>query len=463
MAADEHAGQRRAHGRVHGGQPRPRRGGLQRLDHHAAVEQVVPHVRPGEPRRPPRAPGPLPEAPSTGRAKLPVGVRPPLDPPLPAHHEQARAARAAGSCLDRRARHAAGPGEGERDASLVFVGQPCDVRGGAGVLERAERFAARFEARDHPGLVAALRGHGMHPQGDLGDHPERPLGARHELPQVRPRGARGQCPGRQLAGRRRHPRADEVRVDPPEAGRGLARGPSRDAAAHRRPLVALRDMAEGEPARRQRAVGLRQPQTRPERRGQRPLVDREHAVHSREVERDQRCEVTAQRLEAADHARAAAERHDRHARLRADREHRRHLLVARRRHHRIGCVLARAGALGEQVEVRLAATAQHSSLPVVAHVRGAHDGLEPRPHRAVQRRLAQPHCLQRHRRRRRPLLRPPAPSGEVRWVLGQRRPRPRLPPAPEHLLSSHEREPRRDEIVGRRLTGPRARAARAPY
>ncbi len=78
-------------------------------------------------------------------------------------------------------------------------------------------------------------------------------------------------------GGRRAARAHQVRVDPAVAGRGLAGRARRHAAADRRPLVALRHVAEREAVRGERAIGLGQPQPGLEHGGPRDAVDVEDA------------------------------------------------------------------------------------------------------------------------------------------------------------------------------------------
>ena len=229
-----------------------------------------------------------------------------------------------------------------------------------------------------------------------GDHAEHALAAGHELPQLRPGGARRRVARGQLAERRRDPHRDQVLVDPPAAGRGLARRAGRHAAADRRPLVALRHVAEREPVGGERAVGLRQPH-----------AGREHAVSERsstassasiraEVERDQRAERPAQRLHAADHARAAAERHDGHARLGARLQHREHLVVVRRARRPRRARPRRRPRAGRAGRRR---TCRGSAARAPRDRRGTSldELLQRRAQPRVQRRLAQPHVLERHR------------------------------------------------------------------
>ena len=169
-------------------------------------------------------------------------------------------------------------------------------------------------------------------------------------------------------------------------------------------------------------------------------------------------ERAALRLEPADDARPAAERHDRHAGLRARLEHRQHLVVVGGRHDRVGRVLAVARALGQQVEVGLAAAAQHARLAVVAHV-ARRSSSSRAAQRGVERRLAQPHVLERDRPADDAAVDPELVAQEADRVLGQRRPGARLAPAPEDLLAPHRSAPSQPvERVVELLAAPRGAA-----
>jgi hypothetical protein len=76
-------------------------------------------------------------------------------------------------------------------------------------------------------------------------------------------------------------------------------------------------MPQGQPARGERQVGLRQANARLEDRGQGALVDGRQPVQPAQVERDQGVERAALGLEPAHHARAAAEGHHGHPGVRA--------------------------------------------------------------------------------------------------------------------------------------------------
>ena len=184
-----------------------------------------------------------------------------------------------------------------------------------------------------------------HAQRHAGDHAERALRAEHQLTQRRARRRRGCVERRQRADGRDALERDDLLVDAPVPGRALAGRARGRAAADRRPLVALRDVAEREAVRAQRRVGLRQPDARLEDRDPRMLVDAQHAVQPPEVERDQRVEAPALPRQAADDARPAAERHDRDALLRAGVQDGRQRLDVARRDDRVGRGVEVPGAL----------------------------------------------------------------------------------------------------------------------
>ena len=193
-------------------------------------------------------------------------------------------------------------------------------------------------------------------------------------------------------------------------------------------------MPEREAVPAQGGVGLREPDSGLEHGHARALVDREHALQPPEIERDQRTEAPALALQAADDARAAAERHDRDALLGARAQHRRERVDVAGRDDRVRRGLAVPGPLGEQVEVGLAAAAQHARLAVVTQLgqRG-----QPLAERRRQRGGRQRDVLERDRRRH-------ALAGDAQLgaqqrggMLSQRRSRPGLAPAPEDLLAPH--------------------------
>ena len=92
-----------------------------------------------------------------------------------------------------------------------------------------------------------------------------------------------------------------------------------------------------------------------------------------QVERDHGLEVAADRIEAADHAGAPAERDDGNAVVRAVPQDRGDLVVVAGQQHRVGCVLDAGVLAAQQVEGGLAACAQQPGTVVDAAVLGADD------------------------------------------------------------------------------------------
>jgi hypothetical protein len=173
--------------------------------------------------------------------------------------------------------------------------------------------------------------------------------------------------------------------------------------------VALREVAEGEPALGEERLGLGTPDARLERRRARDGVEFEEAVHPTEVEADDGVEPAAQRLDAADDARAAAERHDGDPGVGADGEHRTHLVVGRRRDDGVGGVARVAGAEPDEVGVAAAARAADARLAVGGDAVLADDGGEARPDSGGQPARWDRHRSERHGGR---------PDGGVEAELG---------------------------------------------
>ena len=186
--------------RVEGEEVRPRRRGLERLDEHAAVEQVVAQVGPvvaAALPTPARRAGP--EAGAAVRAQhgartrgaagdrrrrrpsQPRIARQP--PPTPRSAQVARATARALAPATRRRAPATGASRPRRRAARR--------RARRRLLERPQRLGARGERRQHPALVAAGLGRRAHAQRRLGDHAERALRADQQLAQVGPGGAAG--------------------------------------------------------------------------------------------------------------------------------------------------------------------------------------------------------------------------------------------------------------------------------
>ena len=107
------------------------------------------------------------------------------------------------------------------------------------------------------------------------------------------------------------------------------------------------------------------------------LVERVKLVQPPQVQRHHGLEVAADRIEAADHAGAAAERDDRNAVVRAEPQDRGYLLVTAGQEHRVGRVLHTGVLAAQQVQRRLAAGAQQPGTVVDAAVIGADDRRQP--------------------------------------------------------------------------------------
>ena len=227
----------------------------------------------------------------------------------------------------------------------------------------------------------------------------------------------------------------DLRVDPPVPGRGLACRARRGATADRRPLVALRHVPQREPVDAQRGVGLRQPDARLEDRDPRARVDRDQPVQLPEVQRHERAETAALAREPADDARPAAERHDRHALLRTRGQHAgdgRGRRPERRRHPARTRSPPPAGPADRDTTSRDSAAraprgrrAPRPAPPAAnAPQRGNADG-------------GNDDVVERDRRGDHAAVDPDLLAQQLGGVLRQRRPGPRLAPAPEDLLAPH--------------------------
>ena len=102
-----------------------------------------------------------------------------------------------------------------------------------------------------------------------------------------------------------------------------------------------------------------------------------------------------------DHARSAAERHDRQPAACAQLEHGPHLLMARRQHDRVRRPLRRARAHAHEVDITLAGGVHHPFGVVLSHPVWADDRLQRRPRALRQPGVRQLHSAERDRRARR--------------------------------------------------------------
>ena len=172
---------------------------------------------------------------------------------------------------------------------------------------------------------------------------------------------------------------------------------------------------------------------------------------ARQVERDHGLEALAQRLDAADDARPAAERHDGHAPPGAGLEDRAHLLRGARRDHGVGCVETVAGAQPHEVRVAAARGVRHPCRVVLAEPAGptaaASAGARPSGRAGSGSSTSSSATVRLGSPGRRRAPRPGSASAESR----QRRRRARPRPSPTSAVSRPSRECR---------TAPRGRRGR---
>ena len=132
-------------------------------------------------------------------------------------------------------------------------------------------------------------------------------------------------------------------------------------------------MAEGEAALAEQPFGVRSGEPGAELGFAGHLVERVQFVQPAQVQRDHGLEVAADRIQAADHAGAAAERDDRDAVVRAVPQDRGDLVFVAGQQHRVGRVLDAGVLAAQQVQRGLAACAQQPGAVVDAAVLGADD------------------------------------------------------------------------------------------
>ena len=303
------------------------------------------------------------------------------------------------------------------------------------LLEPPQRVGAVGERAREPALVAVLGRHRAHAQRDAGDHAERALGADDELAQRRPGGARGRAERGQLARRRGAAQRDDVLVDPAVPGRGLPGGAGRDAAADRRPLEALGHVREPQPVGAERALGLRQPQARgraprsasarrptrrrPSARGRARPRPRSPRAAPR-GRRRRSCRRRTARPPRPAPRRSAARR--RPGRGRPGARPRRARPRSRPRAARAGRGSSCRGSAGRASRASSSTCAAPTACSSPRRAASGSSG------------VAQPHVGERDRRLDGAAGQPELLAQEGVRVLGQRRPRAGLAPAPEDLL-----------------------------
>ena len=232
-----------------------------------------------------------------------------------------------------------------------------------------------LEVLRHPGLVAAHARLRSHPHGDVGDHPERPLGTDDQFAQGGTGGGVRRLQRAQVAGRRQQAHRADHGVEAPVAAGGLPGGAGGGEAADRRVLEGLREVAEGQALAAQRRLRLRPAQAGAEAGAERAAVDLD-LTQRPEVEADQPCVNPAQGLDAADDAGAAAERHDGDPGAGADLEDASQRLRIGRHHDRVRRRFEPTAAHPHQVGVAASACVPQPVLP------GIEDRLLPRPPRS---------------------------------------------------------------------------------
>ena len=157
----------------------------------------------------------------------------------------------------------------------------------------------------------------------LGDHAERALGADHQPVGAGAGAGAGQPPARHHARRGHAAEAFDEIVDMGVERREMAARAGRDPAADGRELEALRKMPQRQAVRLERALqrGTQHAALDPRRAAR--AVDLEQPVEPAQVEADRAGEALADRgLDAADHARAGAERDHRGSGLGGPLQHR---------------------------------------------------------------------------------------------------------------------------------------------
>ena len=263
------------------------------------------------------------------------------------------------------------------DPGLGLVGQPDHGGPGAGLHHRAQRVRSGGEVRERPRLVAGRLRYGVHAHANAGDDAQRALRADQQLPQIRS-GRRLRGPAQvEDTGRGDGPQSADHVVEP-AVTRGVLTGRAGGGEApDRREQETLREVAQREAAFAEQAFGLGPGQAGTQFRLPGHLVEGMQCVESAQVQRDDGLEVTARRVQAADHTGAAAERDDRDAVVGAEPEHRGDLVLTARNQHRVGRVLDAEVPAPQQVQCGFAACPQQPGVVVDGDVLRADDRGQP--------------------------------------------------------------------------------------
>ena len=197
-------------------------------------------------------------------------------------------------------------------AGLVIVDDAQVRRVEPGLGDGADRPRGGEEILEAEHGVSAEAGPALQPHPGLGDDAKRALRADHHAVGTGT-GARARQAARlHRAGRRDHADAFDEIVDVGVERREVAPRAGGDPAAERRELEALRIVADRKAVRFQGRLDRRAANAALDARGAARAVHLEHAVEMAHVEADRSLvSVADDRLDAADHRGAGAERHDR--------------------------------------------------------------------------------------------------------------------------------------------------------
>ncbi len=250
---------------------------------------------------------------------------------------------------------------GARLLRLERIDEPAVRRMQPGLRHRTHRVGAAQEVAEAHRPRRAMRGLGLHPHPRLGDHAEDALAAeQHAVGRRACAGAR-QAP--RLPGARRRHRAHglgEV-VDMRPQRREVPTRARRDPATQGRQLEGLREEAQRHAGSGELLLQRRSGNTRLDTRRARDVVDLEHAVQAREVQRDHAVKARRHvRLDAAADARAAAVGHHRGFRAGRPLEHLLHLPFRGREGDSVGDVIELPAKRADGVEERATVRVTHA-------------------------------------------------------------------------------------------------------